>query len=66
MICLKCENEDFVLRPDAVVEQEFRGNTVIVMSPVMECKHCGWQALAEGHLDELRRRTFDAFREKHS
>jgi len=66
MICLKCENEDFVLKPDAVVEQEFRGEIFHVVSPVMECKHCGWQALAEGQMDELGRRTSDAFRKKHN
>jgi putative zinc finger/helix-turn-helix YgiT family protein len=65
MICLKCKNEDFLLRPDAVVEQEFRGETFNVVSPVVECEHCGWRALAEGQMDELGRRTSDAFRKKH-
>jgi hypothetical protein len=41
MICLQCENEDFVLKPDAVVAQEFRGERFNVVSPVMACKHCG-------------------------
>jgi putative zinc finger/helix-turn-helix YgiT family protein len=66
MICLKCENEDFVLRPDAAVEQKFRGETFNIRSPVMECKHCGWRVLAEGQMDELGRRTADAYREKHN
>ncbi|MGA2556578.1 MAG: type II TA system antitoxin MqsA family protein [Verrucomicrobiota bacterium] len=66
MICLKCESEDFVLKPDAVVEQEFRGETFKVTSPVMECKQCGWRALAEEQMDELGRRTADAYREKHN
>jgi len=66
MICLKCENEEFVLKPDAVVEQEFRGETFNVVSPVMECTQCGWQSLAEGQMDELGRRTSDAYREKHN
>jgi len=65
MICLKCENEDFVLKPDAEVEQEFRGETFNVVSPVMVCKHCGWRTLAEGQMDELGRRASDAFRGKH-
>jgi len=66
MICLKCESEDFVLKPDAAVEQEFRGETFKVTSPVMECKHCGWQALDEGQMDELGRRTSDAFRKRNN
>jgi putative zinc finger/helix-turn-helix YgiT family protein len=65
MICLKCENEEFVLNSTAGVEQEFRGETVWVKTPVMVCKNCGWQTLAEGQLDELGRRTADAYRKKH-
>ncbi len=66
MICLKCESEDFVLKPDAIVEQVFRGETFKVESPVMECMQCGWQALDEGQMDELGRRTSDAFRKKNN
>jgi putative zinc finger/helix-turn-helix YgiT family protein len=66
MICLKCDNEDFALKPDAEVEQEFRGETFKIVSPVMECKHCGWRVLAEGQMDELGRRTSDAFRKRHN
>jgi len=66
MICLKCDNEDFAPNPNAEIEQEFRGETFKVVSPVMECEHCGWQVLAEGQMDELGRRTSDAFRKRHN
>jgi putative zinc finger/helix-turn-helix YgiT family protein len=66
MICLKCDHEEFVLKPDAVLEQEFRGETFNVVSPVLECAHCGWLTLADDQLDELGRRTSDAYRERHN
>ena len=48
MICLKCDREDFTLKPDAVIEQVFRAETFKVTAPAMVCNHCGWQALAKG------------------
>jgi putative zinc finger/helix-turn-helix YgiT family protein len=66
MICLKCDNEEFALKSDALVEQEFRGERITVASPVMVCKKCGWQTLIEGQMDELGRRTSDAYRERHN
>ena len=65
MICLKCDNEEFLLKSDAVVVQEFKGETLAVTTPVMVCKSCGWQALEAGQMDELGRRTADAYRKKH-
>ena len=65
MICLKCESDDFELKPAAVVEQEFRGETFHVQTPLMECRHCHWQTLADGQMQELGRRTADAYRKKH-
>lgn len=65
MICLKCDTEAFVLHPEAEVEQEYRGETFHVTTPVVVCSKCGWQTLAEGQMDELGRRTADAYRKKH-
>jgi len=65
MICLKCDSEDFVLDSDAIVEQDFRGEKIQVRAQVMVCQHCGWQALAEGQMDELGRKVADAYRGKH-
>jgi putative zinc finger/helix-turn-helix YgiT family protein len=65
MICLKCDNEAFELQPDAVIEQEFRGESLKVKSPAMACTKCGWLALAEGQADELRKRTADEYRRRH-
>lgn len=65
MICFKCDSEKFVLRDDAIVEQEFKGETLQVRTPVMACEKCGWQALGPGQLDELRKRTADTYRQQH-
>lgn len=65
MICLRCDNEEFKEKPEAVVEQEFRGETLKVQSPMMACTRCGWLTADVTQLEELRRRTADAYREKH-
>jgi putative zinc finger/helix-turn-helix YgiT family protein/prevent-host-death family protein len=66
MFCTRCGSEEFTPKPDAVLEQEFKGEALKVASPAMACTKCGSLALADGQLDELRRRTADAYRRKHS
>ncbi|SRR6266542_3963917 len=65
MICVQCENEEFVLKPEAELEQVFRDETLKVIAPVMVCKKCGWITLGPGQLDELRKRTADVYRKRH-
>lgn len=65
MVCLRCNSEEFKRNENATIEQEFRGETFKVKAPAMVCTKCGWQALAEGVVDELRKRTADAYRERH-
>lgn len=65
MICLKCDCEKFEVG-EAGVRQEFRGENLTVRTPVMVCQNCGWQTVGKGQLDELRKRTADAYRQKHN
>lgn len=61
MLCLYCESEEFVLRPAAEIEQEFRGETLWVTTPAMACRKCGWLTFGKGQIDELRRRTAKSY-----
>jgi putative zinc finger/helix-turn-helix YgiT family protein len=65
MNCLRCNNERFIEKPDAVIEQEFRGELLKVHAPAMACSKCGWVTVGLRQLDTLRRRTADAYREQH-
>lgn len=42
LICLRCNREDCVIKPDAIFEQVFKGETLKVESPGMICQHCGY------------------------
>ena len=65
MICVRCENEDFVLKPDTTLQQEFRGEALKVVAPAMACAKCGWVTFGPGQVDDLRKRTADVYRERH-
>jgi putative zinc finger/helix-turn-helix YgiT family protein len=65
MICLRCDSEDFAETPNAVIEQEFRGELFRVESAAQTCTMCGWVTVTPTQADELRRRTADAYRKKH-
>jgi len=65
MICLRCDNQEFVPKQDAVIEQEFKGEVFQVQAPALACSKCGWITLDAETTDELRRRTADAYRKKH-
>jgi putative zinc finger/helix-turn-helix YgiT family protein len=65
MICLRCDNETFVAKPDAVIEQQFKGETLQVQTHASACSKCGSVTLDVTQADELRRRTADAYRKKH-
>ena len=65
MICIKCDNEEFVKKSNATIEQEFRGEQLRVKTTAMACTKCGWTTLTLKQTDELRRLTADAYRQKH-
>lgn len=65
MICLRCENQEFVRKEKALIEQEFKGELLKVKSPALACSKCGWITVGLDQLDDLRRRTADAYRDKH-
>jgi putative zinc finger/helix-turn-helix YgiT family protein len=65
MICLQCDNEEFLPKQDAVIEQEFRGEAFRIQMPALACAKCGWIAVDLQQADELRKRTADAYRKKH-
>src|SRR2546427_605492 len=65
MICLRCDNEEFVTKPDAVIQQEFRNERLEIQMTALACSKCGWITVDLDQADELRRRTADAYRKKH-
>lgn len=65
MICLNCDNEGFS-PGEAEVPQEFKGETLMVKTPVVICTNCGWHTVGNDQIDELRRRTADAYRKHHN
>ena len=65
MICLRCDNEEFLLTQDAVIEQEFKGEQFEIHMPAFVCSKCGWVTVDLKQADELRKRTADAYRKKH-
>jgi putative zinc finger/helix-turn-helix YgiT family protein len=65
MICIKCENEVFAEKPNAIIEQEFRGEKLKVRMTASACTKCGWTTLTLRQTDELRRLAADAYRRKH-
>jgi putative zinc finger/helix-turn-helix YgiT family protein len=65
MICLRCDSEDFAEVHEAEIEQEFKGELLKVKSPALMCSMCGWVTVDPAQVDELRRRTADAYRVKH-
>ncbi|MCX6880171.1 MAG: helix-turn-helix domain-containing protein [Verrucomicrobia bacterium] len=64
--CPACDATD---KPFASIqretEQDFRSATFRVISPVLCCRHCGFDLLGPGHLDALRLATHDAYRRQH-
>ena len=65
MICIKCENEVFAEKPNAIIEQEFRGEKLKVRITASACTKCGWTTLTLRQTDELRPLTADTYRVKH-
>ncbi len=57
MICLRCEREEFKLKPQAVIEQQYKGEMLKVATPAMECAACGWVTIGIEQVEELLRNT---------
>ena len=64
MICLKCDNEEFRLKPNARVLQEYRHESMWINTPVMECTKCGWEGLGTKQIDEMMVRCKMAYIER--
>ena len=65
MMCFRCDNEDeFDIKEDADVEQEYKGHTLWIKTPVTVCRKCGWFMLADGQLDALVKATKKVYEEK--
>jgi hypothetical protein len=60
MLCLRCDGEEFEAG-NAQVDQEYKGMSLKVDSPVMLCKNCGWFTCSLEQADVLRRRTNDLY-----
>lgn len=67
LVCPCCEKADdpFTCQ-EHEVEQVFRGDTLKVNAMVTVCRHCGFEILAEGQLDELTQKVQVAYRKKHN
>ena len=64
-VCLTCGANDALDIVEAETKQTFRGENLNVLTPVTVCRDCNFQFLGGGQIDELRRRTADAYRKKH-
>lgn len=64
MICLDCDSIDFSAKQSRIL-QEFRGERFEVETAAMVCDICGFVSLNTMQLDELRRKTADAYRRAH-
>jgi putative zinc finger/helix-turn-helix YgiT family protein len=64
--CPACDAVDHPFAPvRRKVTQEFRGETLEVVAPAMQCQHCRFEIAVPGSLDALRLATADAYRKRH-
>jgi len=57
MICFKCETEDKFTVRECLVQQDYKGITIEIMTPLTVCNLCGFQSGTSGQIDELLKRT---------
>lgn len=57
MICFKCETEDKFTVRKCLVQQDYNGITIEIMTPLTVCNLCGFQSGTSGQIDELLKRT---------
>lgn len=57
MICIRCDCETFIVKPDAIIEQDFGGSILSVECPASECEMCGWRTVTNEQADILFKRT---------
>jgi putative zinc finger/helix-turn-helix YgiT family protein len=65
-VCAACASEAGPNVVETVITQIFRGEELEVLTPVLVCRGCNFQFFGTGQLDEMRRRTADAYRKKHN
>ena len=56
-ICLLCDCEEFDIKEDAVFEQIYREESLMVHTPGVVCRKCGWQNIGNDQLDGLVKAT---------
>jgi putative zinc finger/helix-turn-helix YgiT family protein len=64
--CPACDAVDHPFTPvNRKVKQVFRGETLEVEAPAMQCRNCGFEIAVPGSLDALRVATTNAYRQLH-
>lgn len=61
MICLSCDNETEFKVEKRLVEQLYRGRTLMVPNPVTICSKCGWFTVNLKQADELLKNTRELY-----
>lgn len=65
-ICLRCDGEQFVVIPEATIDQFYCGVEFHVTSPGIICTNCGWLTVGVDQVDLLRTnliRAYEAYKE---
>lgn len=62
MICLRCDNENDFGNEKRLVEQLFRGKTLMVPNEVSVCKKCGWFTVDCKQADSLLKNTLELYK----
>ena len=60
-ICLRCDGEEFDIKEDAVFEQIYREEHLMVHTPGVVCRKCGWQTVGNDQIDGLIQATKKAY-----
>ena len=63
MICIKCDNEKNWKVEKRLVEQLYRGKTMMVPSEVTVCKQCGWYTVDTTQAAGLLKNTSKLYRD---
>lgn len=61
IICLKCNRKGGFKTEKRLVEQHYRGKTLMVLTEVTICPDCDWYTIGPGQLDLLLKNTKELF-----
>ena len=64
MICLSCDESKFKTKK-VRTEQEFKGETLSVVSEAEVCENCGFEHLTDEQANLLRKKTADEYKRAH-